>query len=639
MLAATGEGGHAVPLISSAVRSEFDLQAHDAEIGSRNSGFGTPLRRSDLAFAAVAVLGACAAVVIVSTGGVASNPTAFAAVLAANIVTYALAGLLWRHARPSSAFGTLLFGEAALMILTSLAGSSVSVLYLVGILAGWGAAIGATWLLLAFPGTRPSRAAWIVIWLAFAAFVLGELPLIFTASTVPGLPAVGRCVGACPANPALVVGADGAANAFRHVEATLQALWATGLLVFMGLNFARATRPHRRTLTPLYAATVPFVAAFAANAVAADLGGVTFGAGATAIFVGTRIVAPLGFIAGLLFARAYAGEALEFMTSRLVGRPSVASVEQLVRRVLDDPQARLVFWLPRSGQFVDRHGTVVFLEPEGEGVTWRAFGHGDTRMLAVVHDAALSEDPELVGAVGAATVLAFENRRLQQDLVDSVHALRASQRRLVGAASSERRKIERDLHDGVQQKLVALRIQLELALELVEGESVAGSRLAGISAGFDDALDDLRSVAHGIYPPLLADGALDAGLQDAARRSTVPVARDVADVGRFSEDCEAAVYYCCLEALQNVDKHAGHEAVASLRLWQAGRVVAFSVSDDGVGFDGRLEGRGAGLTNMADRMGAVGGLLNVRSAPGEGTTVEGRLPVEAHERGRNVLGV
>jgi signal transduction histidine kinase len=260
-------------------------------------------------------------------------------------------------------------------------------------------------------------------------------------------------------------------------------------------------------------------------------------------------------------------------------------------------------------------------------------------MLAVVHDAALSDDPELVEAVGAATVLAFENRRLQQDLLDSVHALRASQRRLVGAASSERRKIERDLHDGVQQKLVALRIQLELALELVEGESVAGSRLAGISAGFDEALDDLRSVAHGIYPPLLADGGLVAGLQDAARRSTVPVTLEVGDVGRFSEDCESAVYYCCLEALQNVDKHAGHDAVASLRLWRDGRTLAFSVSDDGAGFDLRLGMRGAGLTNMADRMGAVGGFLNVRSEPGGGTTVEGRLPVEARDRGvGNVLG-
>jgi hypothetical protein len=273
-------------LISSAVRSELDYEALDAEIGAPRSGFGTPLSRSDLVIAAVALLGACAAVLIVSTGGVASNPTAFAAVLAANIVTYALAGLLWRHGRPSSAFGTLLLGETALMILTSLAGSSVPELYLVGILAGWGAAIGATWLLLAFPRARPAGSAWIVVWLALAAFVLGELPLILTATTVPGLPAVGRCIGTCPANPALVADSPSTANAFRHVEATLQAIWASGLLLFMGLNFLGASRPHRRTLTPLYAAAVPFVAAFAANAIAADLGGITFGAGALAMFVG-----------------------------------------------------------------------------------------------------------------------------------------------------------------------------------------------------------------------------------------------------------------------------------------------------------------------------------------------------------------
>jgi signal transduction histidine kinase len=627
-------------LINSAVRNEFGLEALDAEPGSYNSAFGTPLRGADLAFAGVAVVGSIAAVVIVSTGGVASNPTAFAAVLAANIVIYALAGLLWRHARPANAFGTLLLVQAMLMILTSLAGSSVPGLYLVGVLAGWGAAIGATWLLLVFPGARPSGSAWLVIGLALGAFVLGELPLMLTAPIVPGLPAVGRCIATCPANPVHVADAAGAANGFRHVEATLQALWASALLIFMGLNFGRATRPHRRALLPLYAATVPFVGAFAANAVVADLGGITFGAGALAVFVGTRIVAPLGFIAGLLFARAYAGEALEFMASRLAGRPSVASVEHLVRRVLDDPQAQLVFWLPLSRHFVDRHGTRVELEPSRKGVTWRAFGHGESPVLAIVHDVALSDDPELVGAVGSATLLAFENRRLQQDLLDSVRALQASQRRLVGAASSERRKIERDLHDGVQQKLVALRIQLGLAHELVEDESVAGNRLAGIEAAFDDALDELRSVAHGIYPPLLADGGLVAGLQDAARRSTVPVALDVADVGRFSEDCEAAVYYCCLEALQNVDKHAGPDAAAFLRLRREGRMLRFSVTDDGVGFDARPGTNGAGLTNMADRMGAVGGLISVRSVPGKGTSVEGRLPVEAREReARNVLGV
>ena len=271
------------------------------------------------------------------------------------------------------------------------------------------------------------------------------------------------------------------------------------------------------------------------------------------------------------------------------------------------------------------------LDKASENVTWRAFGHGDAPVLAVVHDVALSDDHELVDAVGAASLLALENRRLEHDLLDSVDALRASQRRLVGAASAERRKIERDLHDGVQQKLVALRIQLELTRDLA-GDNGLSSRLAGLAADFDDALDELRSAAHGIYPPLLADEGLEAALREVARRSSVPLTVDLEDVGRLSEDRETAIYYCCLEALQNVAKHAGDDARASLRLWRDRKAVRFSVGDDGVGYVPGSGANGAGLTNMSDRMGAVGGTLTVRSTPGEGTTVQGGVTGEVSER-------
>ena len=211
-------------------------------------------------------------------------------------------------------------------------------------------------------------------------------------------------------------------------------------------------------------------------------------------------------------------------------------------------------------------------------------------------------------------------------------ALRASQRRLVGAASAERRKIERDLHDGVQQKLVALRIELELARDLVDDGALDG-RLAELAADFDDALDDLRSAAHGIYPPLLADDGLDAALREVARRSTVPLTVDLEDVGRLSEDRETAIYYCCLEALQNVAKHAGEEPRPRCGCGETESAVRFSVSDDGVGFVPRHPAaQGAGLTNMTDRIGAVGGTLVVRSARGEGTTVSGAVTVEASDR-------
>jgi signal transduction histidine kinase len=532
---------------------------------------------------------------------------------------------------PRAPSATLLLAEGALLVVASLSGSPDSGLNLVGILAGWAATLGATWLLLAFPGVRLQGRARVVMWAAGATFLLGELPLFLVSPRVTALAAIGRCSGACPANPALAVDAPSVAHAFRHVETVLQVIWASGLLAYLVWDLARSTRPRRRLLAPVFVAAAPFLGAFAANALVTDSFGLPLNAPLRAILAGTRILFPLGFIAGLLFARAYAGEALTFMARRLVGRTSLAAVEQLVRRVLDDPQARLAFWLPRHRRYVDRHGRHIVLDPAGEGLTWRLFGHGDTRVLAIVHDEVLGEDPELVEAVGAASLLALENRRLQQDLLDSVHALRASQRRLVRAASAERRKIERDLHDGLQQKLVALRIQLELALDSAHDESALGRRLARLGADFDDALDELRTVAHGIYPPLLADEGLVPALQEVARRSTVPLTLDLEDVGRFSEDRETAIYYCCLEALQNVTKHAGDAALAVLRLWQDRRALHFSVSDDGVGFVPGSSGRGAGLTNMTDRIGAVGGTLAVRSAPGEGTTVEGRITIDPSE--------
>ena len=598
----------------------------------QNSAFGTGLTRSDLAVIAVAFAAAAGAAAIVATGGVVTEPTAFAAVLVANIVTLAFGGLVWRRGRPASLFGSLLLAEGVLVFISSLSGSPVPVVHLVGVLGVWAAALGVTWLLLVFPGWRLGGTGWIVLGIAVATFLVGALPQLLLASRVGGLTNVGGCDAACPANPALLVHAPQAAHVFRQVEGVLQATWGVAVLLYLASRFAWASHARRRLVLPVFVSAVPFVAGFTITAVLVDIAGVPPSATGRAIFAGMRILFPLGFVAGLLFARAYAGVALAYMARKLVGRPSVATVEQLIRRVLDDPQARLVFWLPRSEQFADRHGTPVVLDQASETVTWRAFGNGDARVLAVVHDDALSEDPELVEAVGAASLLALENRRLEHDLLDSVDALRASQRRLVGAASAERRKIERDLHDGVQQKLVALRIQLELVRDLAARDSGLGNRLAGIAADFDDALEDLRSTAHGIYPPLLADEGLEPALREIARRSSVQLTVELEDVGRLSEDSETAIYYCCLEALQNVAKHAGDDAVASLRLRRDRRAVRFSVSDDGVGFVPRSAGKGAGLTNMADRIGAVGGMLSVRSAPGEGTTVVGRVAIEASDR-------
>jgi signal transduction histidine kinase len=206
-----------------------------------------------------------------------------------------------------------------------------------------------------------------------------------------------------------------------------------------------------------------------------------------------------------------------------------------------------------------------------------------------------------------------------------IEELRASRQRLVTAQDEERRKIERNLHDGAQQQLVALMVQLRLADSLVGNDPEKEHELlARLRSETNDALENLRDLARGIYPPLLADRGLAAALEAQVRKVTVPVSVDANGVGRYPQEIEAAVYFCCLEALQNVGKYAGASR-ASIRLLAHDHTLSFEVEDDGGGFDPTTTGFGTGLRGMADRLDAIGGRLEVHSTPGEGTTVTGRI--------------
>jgi len=207
-----------------------------------------------------------------------------------------------------------------------------------------------------------------------------------------------------------------------------------------------------------------------------------------------------------------------------------------------------------------------------------------------------------------------------------IDELRSSRRRLVMAQDEERRKIERNLHDGAQQQLVALAIQLKLARSLVDRDrEKAGAMLDTLQGSANDALEDLRDLARGIYPPLLADKGLPMALEAQARKAVIPVSVVGDGVGRFPADVESAVYFSCLEALQNVAKYA--EATnASVVLSDGSGELRFEVRDDGHGFDPASTGYGTGLQGIADRLAALGGELAVTSAPGSGTTISGRVP-------------
>jgi signal transduction histidine kinase len=222
--------------------------------------------------------------------------------------------------------------------------------------------------------------------------------------------------------------------------------------------------------------------------------------------------------------------------------------------------------------------------------------------------------------------LVVRNVRLNEELRDTIEELRASRRRLVDAQDLERRKIERNLHDGAQQQLVALGVQLSLLERLARDRPDAGrlsSTISQLQGTLTDALGDLRDLARGIYPPLLADQGLAAALDAQARKAAVPTSVDADGVGRYDRAVEAAVYFCALEALQNVAKYADATS-AIVRLRAADGWLTFQVEDDGRGFD-RDQAKGSGIQGMADRLDAIGGSFEIESAPTAGTVVRGRI--------------
>ncbi|MDP8932246.1 MAG: sensor histidine kinase [Actinomycetota bacterium] len=235
-------------------------------------------------------------------------------------------------------------------------------------------------------------------------------------------------------------------------------------------------------------------------------------------------------------------------------------------------------------------------------------------------------EEKLLADLAAQAGLVLRNVGLTAELLARLDELQESRKRLVAAQDHERRRIERDLHDGAQQYLVALKTRLSLAKKVGERDA---DRAVGLIAELeelaDETLETLRELARGIYPPLLADQGLYAALEAKARRAVVPVEVRADGITRYSQEVEAAAYFCCLEALQNASKYA-HASRVTIRLWEEDGVLVFSVEDDGQGFDPASARRGTGTQNMLDRVDALGGTIGVRSAPGQGTTIEGRIP-------------
>ncbi len=282
--------------------------------------------------------------------------------------------------------------------------------------------------------------------------------------------------------------------------------------------------------------------------------------------------------------------------------------------IRSDDEVLRVAPITNSGELL---GMIVVRRPEGA----LAFGEDDDQALT-----------ELARQVG----LALHNVKLDSALQESLDEvrrqadeLRASRARVVEAGDAQRRRIERDLHDGAQQHLVALAVNVNLVRQIAETDpDTAREMLAQVGTDLQEAVQELRNLAHGIYPPLLMDRGLTEALSAAGGRAALPTDVEADGVGRFPQAVEAAVYFCCLEALQNAAKHAGPGASATITVREDEGALLFEVRDDGAGFD-RSGGaaRGHGFVNMSDRVGAIGGSIQVDSAPGRGTAIRGRIPL------------
>jgi signal transduction histidine kinase len=237
-----------------------------------------------------------------------------------------------------------------------------------------------------------------------------------------------------------------------------------------------------------------------------------------------------------------------------------------------------------------------------------------------------STEDELMRHLASQAGLVLRNAALTAELRATIDDLRASRRRLVETQDAERQKIERNLHDGAQQQLIALTIHLSLLKESAGDPAAVRELVAAVKTGVHAALDDLRDLARGIYPPLLADQGLVPALQAQAGKATLPVEIDADGIGRYPQDTEAAVYFCTLEALQNITKYASASR-AKVGLSCSDDGLRFTVTDNGTGFDTATTRYGTGLQGMADRLAALGGALQVRSQPGHGTILSGELPL------------
>lgn len=617
----------------SAVRQEADLSAAIAPPGfARVSAPGGLLvrGRSQLGIGALGLLAAIGSFVLLATSNQLVRPWAYGFQVGLMVAGAVAVGLYWAVRRPGNQLVYVLLATALAAVGISLQGASQPVLHSIGVLFDPVVFTLGYYLVLAYPEGRLAGA---VSKLLFGGIVVTILisfvPWFFFSARVVGAAPLASCNELCPRNGLLIADRPGISSGFGRAEELLLVALAAGIVVYLITRVLAASRPRRRALLPVYfpalLLTVPFALFHAAAANLIDLDSLAVDRIGWFVTTGRTILA-LSLAFAVVQAAYFAGDALKAIVGKLDSAPSASRVRAIVAQALDDPKLELAFEVdPERRLFVDSRGEPVTSASTSGAQTATAIVRKDKTVAFVFHDPALDTDPELVRSAGQAVLLALENDHLEAEL-------RAARARAVAAADAARREIERDLHDGAQQGLVSVLVKLRLAREAAREKPGLVRQLNGLVDQLEEVLDDLRELGHGIHPALLREVGLSPALAAVAARAIPPAQLDVEAVGRYSSRIEEAVYFSCLEALQNVGKHAGKDVAARICIRELPGRLEFEIRDEGAGFQrGMGATEGHGLTNMHERVAALGGTLEIHSAPGRGTCVLGSLPLDTTE--------
>jgi signal transduction histidine kinase len=554
-----------------------------------------------------------------------------------NVLTVAVpiaVGLAVWHLRPRNRFGPLLIAAGFAWSLTTLAQSDSSLLYSVGRVSLWAVEPAVLYFLLAFPSGRLlARADKLLVLAAVAIAALLFLPTAFLVESYPRNSPLAACDTDCPANFFMLADSTpGFVDSMRDVREILIVLVFVAAAVRLMHRITHATRLMRRTMTPVLAAAVARLGAYAAFLPARRAAPDSPAVEALGLLVVLTLpLIAVGFLVGFTRWRLHVAGAMEQLARKVMARPNRVNLRAAMGEALEDPSLEVAYWAGDGhGKWVNADGVGIDVERRAgreRGVT--TFSDNGRPAVALLHDPVLSEHRDFVEAVASVAVFATENERLTARLRASLRDLEHSRTRLVAAADRERHRIERDLHDGAQQRLVAMRIKLEIAEELLDTDAPHARKLLHeVESEVDEALDEVRSLARGIYPSLLVDRGLPEALRAVALRAPLPVSVKCEGVARYPAEVESAVYFSCLEALQNAVKHARGATALNVSVCADGE-LRFEVRDDGAGFEVGELVLGQGVTNMRDRLAAVGGRLSVHSSTGEGTVVRGTVPASA----------